>query len=149
MSSVRHLHRGIPVTSPGVLGRSWSCGPRLVIEFRYTATTLMREHPAVALRPFSRGLVACGAALALHCGGSPSGPSSADATITITSSGVSPSEVRIKTWGHVRFVNQDTRPHAISSDPVQTHADCPGINDVGFLNPGESRETGALNVPRT
>jgi plastocyanin len=83
------------------------------------------------------------------CGSSPSAPSSADATITIGAMGVSPTEVRIKAWGHVMFVNNDDRPHAIASDPVQTHSDCPGINQVGFLSPGESRLTGTLNLSRT
>jgi hypothetical protein len=49
----------------------------------------------------------------------------------------------------VTFINNDTRPHAMSSDPIQLHTDCPAINDVGFLNPGQSRSTGALNVART
>jgi plastocyanin len=83
------------------------------------------------------------------CGSSPGGPSSPDATITITSAGVTPAEVRVKVFGHVMFVNQDTRPHTVASDPYQTHSDCPAINYVGFLSPGESRETGALDVART
>ena len=37
--------------------------------------------------------------------------------------------------------------HGVGSSP--THTDCPPINQVGFLNPGESRTTGTLNVPRT
>lgn len=111
---------------------------------------MSRHDDRLALKRINLVLIAFTAALALHCGGgSPSGPSSADATITITATGVSPAEVRIKTFGHVRFVNQDTRSHAISSDPVQTHADCPPINNVGLLNPGENRVTGTLNLART
>ena len=104
-----------------------------------------------AISPWrQRLLVLCGAVLAATCGSGPSGPSSnSDATITIGPAGVSPTEVRIKAWGHVLFLNNDTRPHTIASDPVQTHSDCPGMNQVGFLNPGESRETGALNEVRT
>ena len=41
------------------------------------------------------------------CGSAPSSPSSADATITIGAGGMSPTEVRIKAWGHVMFVNND------------------------------------------
>src|SRR3954451_14423359 len=95
-------------------------------------------------------LLSC-AGFAAHCGSSssPAGPSAADATITITSSGVSPAEVRIKAWGHVLFVNNDTRPHVVASDPVPTHSDCPPINAVGFLSPGESRETTSMHLPRT
>ena len=90
--------------------------------------------------------------LATSCGGSsPAGPSSSsgDVTVTIRSSGVDPKQVQIKAWAHVTFVNMDVRPHTMSSDPVPTHTDCPPINQVGYLNPGESRSTGTLNVPRT
>jgi len=84
------------------------------------------------------------------CGGTtPVNPSANDATITITSTGLTPKRVDIKAWSHVTFVNQDVRPHVISSDPVPTHTDCPPINQVGYLNPGESRTTGTMNEPRT
>jgi plastocyanin len=86
---------------------------------------------------------------ATGCGGStPSSPSS-DATVTITSSGASPTEVRVAVGGRVTFFNNDSRPHAMSSDPVQIHNDCPPINDVGFLNPGQRGSTGSMNVKRT
>ena len=85
-----------------------------------------------------------------RCGGTPSGPSAAPAaTITITSTGLVPSEVRIGTGERVQFVNNDTRPHEITSDPVQVHTDCPGMNDVGLLSPGQSRSSGTLIVART
>jgi plastocyanin len=87
------------------------------------------------------GVVSCGSS-------SPSSPSS-DVTITITSSGVSPVEVHIGVGGYVTFFNNDSRPHAMSSDPIQVHTDCPPINDVGFLNPGQRGSTGAMNVKRT
>jgi hypothetical protein len=93
-------------------------------------------------------ILACGI-VAPGCGSSPTTPSSGDQTVTITATGVTPSEVRVPLLGRVTFVNNDVRAHAISSDPVQLHSDCPPINDVGFLNPGESRSTGQLNVTRT
>jgi plastocyanin len=84
------------------------------------------------------------------CGGSsPTTPSMSDATITITASGVSPAEVHIPVGGHVTFVNNDVRLHAMSSDPVQLHTDCPAINEVGVLNPGQSRSTGVFTAART
>jgi hypothetical protein len=83
------------------------------------------------------------------CGSSPSSPSEPEATVTIGSAGVFPSEVRIKAWGRVRFVNNDTRPHVIVSDPVDIHSQCPPINRVGALQPGESRDTGTLNLTGT
>lgn len=81
------------------------------------------------------------------CGAAPSAPSGGDAIISITPSGVFPTEVRIKAWGQVQFVNNDNRPHSIVSDPIDVHSDCPPLNFVGTLQPGESRNTGTLNLP--
>jgi plastocyanin len=89
------------------------------------------------------------ALLAGHCGGGPSSPTNGAATISITSTGVSPAVVRAPLGGRVTFVNNDSRPHAMSSDPIQTHTDCPPINDVGTLSPGQSHDTGIMDVPRT
>ncbi len=89
------------------------------------------------------------ALLAVTCGGSPSSPSPANVTITISATGPTPIEVRVPVGGRVMFLNSDARPHAMSSDPIQVHTDCPPINDVGFLNPGQTGTTGVLNVART
>lgn len=91
-----------------------------------------------------RGLALAGLLAMPACGGSPSGPTT-EVTVTITDKGVSPVEVRVPAGSRVSFLNSDARPHAMSSDPVQVHTDCPAINDVGFLNPGQTRATGALN----
>lgn len=94
--------------------------------------------------------VVMGCTLLARCGGGPAGPSSTgDPTIAITASGPVPSELRIPAGGKVLFVNNDVRPHGMSSDPVQVHTDCPAINDVGTLAPGQSRSTGVLSVART
>jgi len=87
-------------------------------------------------------------ALMSGCGSGPSAPSAA-ATITITATGISPKEVRIKAWNYVTFINMDSRPHAIASDPVDLHTQCPPLNRVGLLQPGESRDTGTLNLSGT
>ena len=91
------------------------------------------------------------AAMASGCGGSdsPSSPSGNEPTVTITATGVSPTQVRIPVGGRVNFINNDIRPHAMSSDPITTHTDCPAINDVGTLTPGQKRSTGTLDVART
>jgi hypothetical protein len=93
------------------------------------------------------GALLAGGLVALSCGASPSSPSSAT-TIVIGSAGLSASEVRIKAWSQVRFTNNDTRPHSIVSDPIDLHSDCPPVNQVGLLNPGESRNTGTLNLTK-
>jgi hypothetical protein len=36
----------------------------------------------------------------------------------------------------------------MNSDPHPTHGDCPGIDDVGFLAPGQTKQTGNLTVVR-
>jgi hypothetical protein len=95
-------------------------------------------------------LIAC-SLLLTRCGGSPSAPSDpgAAATITLTPTGPQPAEVRVPAFSKVLFINNDVRPHAMSSDPVTVHTDCPAINDVGTLAPGQSRSTGTLAVART
>jgi plastocyanin len=71
------------------------------------------------------------------------------ATITITASGVSPRSVTVPRGSQVQFVNNDTRAHDMDSDPHPEHTDCPPINAVGFLNPGQTRQTENLNTART
>lgn len=47
------------------------------------------------------------------------------------------------------FVNNDTQSHDMQSDPHPAHTNCPEINQVGFLSPGQSRQTGIFNTART
>lgn len=91
---------------------------------------------------------------AVSCGGGSDTPSSPSptgsaATITITATGVSPRSVTIPIGGRVLFVNNDSRAHDMSSNPHPDHRDCPAINDAGFLQPGQSRQTGNLTIART
>ena len=70
------------------------------------------------------------------------------ATITITASGVSPRDVTVALGSRVTFVNNDSRPHDMASDPHPAHTDCPAVN-VGFLQAGQSGTTQNLNTART
>lgn len=63
------------------------------------------------------------------------------ATITITNNAVSPSSVTISVGQSVTFVNNDTRSHQMQSDPHPAHTDCPSINNVALISPGQSRNT--------
>jgi plastocyanin len=97
--------------------------------------------PLLAFLP----LAACG-------GGSPSSPSGGgnpSTTITITSAGVSTTLLTISPGTRVLFVNNDSRPHNMTSDPHPEHNDCPEINSVGLLQPNQSRETGNMVAART
>jgi plastocyanin len=44
----------------------------------------------------------------------------------------------------VTFVNNDSRPHDMASNPHPEHTDCPAINDVGFLQAGSDPTDGNL-----
>ena len=98
-----------------------------------------------------RGVAAAVALGAAACtGGSPAEPSPTPcATITIAGNAVSPRDVVVAPGCQVSFVNRDSRSHDMHSDPHPQHGDCPPIDDVGLLNPGQSRQTGNLTVPGT
>src|SRR5262249_17105340 len=78
----------------------------------------------------------------------PSNPPPSSVTVTITGSGVSTHAVDLAVNGTVTFVNNDTSPHEIASNPHPVHTDCPPVNMLGTLQPGEMRATGALTVAR-
>ena len=99
-------------------------------------------------------LPACGGG-----GGSPTTPPaatptptptpSAAATITITAAGIDSKQVQIPVGGRVAFVNNDSVPHEMASDPHPVHTDCPPLNEVGTLAPGRTGVSGPLNTART
>lgn len=80
---------------------------------------------------------------------SPSTPTDS-ATITIGSDGrVTPSTVTVTRGGRVTMINNDSRPHDMSSDPHPEHTQCPELNQWGFLTPGQQRTSSNLNTART
>jgi len=98
----------------------------------------------------------CGLAVIAGCGGggssptTPSPPTATGPTMTIDASGVlSPKELVVSPGSRVLFTNQSARARQVSSDPHPEHTDCPEINQVGFLAPNTTRETGNLNTART
>ena len=100
------------------------------------------------------GLTACGGG-----SGSPGSPSGGGggttnplpgeaATINILNTGVTPKTVTVPVGSRVNFANQSSSNIEISSDPHPIHTDCPPLN-IGALRPGQTGQTGALNVGRT
>ena len=95
--------------------------------------------------------------LMFGCGGSgsPSSPGTGGGTgnsattITMTSAGVNPSVLNVPQGTRVLFMNSDNRTHEMTSDPHPDHTDCLEINQIGFINPGQLKETGNLNIRRT
>jgi len=103
------------------------------------------------------GTMAFAVSLLAACGGGggssmPTAPSSPPptgaATITLTSAGANPKNVDISVGQTVTFTNQDSVAHEMASDPHPIHTDCPPINLVGALAPGQSGTTGPLTVAR-
>ncbi|MSO55592.1 MAG: hypothetical protein EXQ55_01520 [Acidobacteria bacterium] len=106
-------------------------------------------------------IILCATALwAVGCGGGGSGstpttPSTTSgstgtigATVTINASGLSDSTPRIKLGERVRFINADTKAHQILTTPHLLHTDCPGLNNIGSLAPGQSGTSDALSSTR-
>ena len=107
---------------------------------------------------FAAALLVAG--LAAACGGgddndSPTAPSGGGGggstnttTITITSSGVSPRDITVALGSRVTFVNNDSQPHDMDSNPHPEHTDCPPLN-IGFIAPGASGISQNLTTART
>jgi len=103
----------------------------------------------LAALAFLAGAVACSTTPANPSGSTGStGGNAPAATITIRQSGVDVKAVDIAAGSQVLFVNNDTISHNMTSDPHPEHDDCPPLNQVGFLQPGESRLSGNLNTTR-
>ena len=58
-------------------------------------------------------------------------------------------DITVKQGARVLFMNSDSRVHEMDSDQHPEHSDCTELNTVGFLSPGQSRETGNLVTIRT
>lgn len=109
----------------------------------------MPRHDGTVLRRLLAVAVAS-AAMACTSATPASSPSvTPAAVITITANGVSPKTVTVSRGSQVQFVNNDSRPHTMSSNPHPEHSDCPEVNDVGYLAAGQARQTGNLNTART
>lgn len=71
-------------------------------------------------------------------------PPSPGPTVTITGAGVTPSAIEIPVGGRLTIVNNDAVSHDMGSDPHPSHEDCPALNRIGMLTPGQSRTSGNL-----
>lgn len=95
------------------------------------------------------GTIVVGIAVSMTaCESNPTSPSGSTSTptVTVTANGISPQRVSIPINGRVRFVNNDTVNRPINSNPFPTHTDCPPINQVDLLTPGQSKMTGPLSL---
>jgi len=102
-------------------------------------------------------ILAAGIAIVAACGGSSSSPSSNPGactpstnanTLVIQNNTICPSALTVTRGTQVTILNSDSRTHEMDSDPHPEHNDCPELNQIGFLNPGQSRQSGNLNIAR-
>ena len=76
-------------------------------------------------------------------------PSSSPNTFIIQNNQICPRVLTVTRGSQVTITNNDSRNHLMDSDPHPEHTDCPELNQIGFLNPGQSRQSGNLNTART
>jgi hypothetical protein len=82
---------------------------------------------------------------------SPSGsctPSANANTLVIQNNAICPQALTLTRGSQLTILNSDSRTHDMDSDPHPEHTDCPELNQIGFLNPGQSRQSGNLNTAR-
>jgi hypothetical protein len=107
----------------------------------------MPDMRALAARSFIGG---CGVYLLLTaCGGStsptsPQPPPTTGPTVTISSGGLTPRAIDVPVGGRLTIINNDTVSHDMGSDPHPSHEDCPELNLIGMLQPGQARTSGNL-----
>lgn len=80
--------------------------------------------------------------------GPPNPATQGPAVVTITATGFSPLEVSAAVGSRVLFVNSDARPHELLGGRDHARQDCAQIDVVGFLVPGQSRESGVFDAAR-
>jgi plastocyanin len=127
---------------------------------------VFRRSPARPIRAglwlLALGLAVAGAITSGACGSGSSSPTTllspsptatpppgGGVTVNISADVVSPKLVEVNVGQRVAFVNNDTVAHEIASDPHPIHTDCPPINEVGGLAPGQGRLTGVFTIART
>ena len=80
----------------------------------------------------------------------PTPPPAADPPIVrIAQTGADPKQLVVAVGERVTFVNNDTQPHDIQGGPDPANPDCREIDAVGFIVPGQSKQTLPLPVTRT
>ena len=102
---------------------------------------------------------AAAVAVALSCGGSsspsttgPTGsctPSSSPNTLVIQNNQICPRALTVTRGAQITILNSDSRVHEMYSDPHPEHTDCPELNQIGFLDSAQRRQSGNLNIART
>src|SRR5262245_13711918 len=93
---------------------------------------------------------ACGSDSSSSTTGPSSGctPSTNANTLVIQNNIICPQTITVSRGSQLTILNSDSRNHEMDSDPHPEHTDCPELNQIGFLSPGQSRVSGNLNTAR-
>lgn len=112
---------------------------------------MTRMWSGVALAGAMAVMVACGSSSSPANTTGPSGgctPSSSPNTLVIQNNIICPQTLTVTRGSQVTVVNSDSRAHEMDSDPHPEHTDCPELNQIGHLEPSQSRQSGNLNIAR-
>jgi hypothetical protein len=117
-----------------------------------TLIQMLPADPRFVTRGSLPAAVLCLAVTACGGGSSPTAPAptpSSGPTVTITSAGATPRTLDVALGSRITIVNEDSVSHDMGSDPHPGHEDCPELNQIGMLTPGQRRTSGNLVEART
>lgn len=95
-------------------------------------------------------MIGVASALLIRNNGGQDAQAVADITVDITASALQPETVKIKKGASVTWINKDTAPHHIASDPYPEATGYPSLNSGEALSAGDSythtfEETGTFS----
>jgi hypothetical protein len=96
----------------------------------------------------------CGGSSGSSTGTPPTGPTPPPRPvdppiIRLAPTGADPRQLIVAVGERVTFINNDVQPHDIQGGPDPANPDCREIDAVGFIVPGQSKQTLPLPVARS
>ena len=81
-------------------------------------------------------------------GSSGGGSGGVGATINLSANGLDNTQPSVGLGERLRVTNNDTRTHQFMTTPHNVHTDCPALNAIGSLAPGQSGTSDPLTSAR-
>jgi hypothetical protein len=81
-------------------------------------------------------------------GGPSGGAGGVGATINLSSAGVDNNQPSVALGERLRVTNNDSRAHQFMTTPHNVHTDCPALNAIGSLAPGQTGTSDPLTSAR-
>jgi hypothetical protein len=110
---------------------------------RATAVALIATVAAVFVQSCGGGSSSTGPSSGLTCSTLPN-----STTFLYLNNTICPQSMTVSRGTRITVINNDSRIHEFNSDPHPEHTDCPELNQVGHLEPGQQRDSGNLNTAR-